>query len=209
MKYKGDFITVKEAESILKSFIKETCEGLLKILIILLLIVFSPIILIWIIISTIKDYIKYKKSEYFEDTHERYSFLCADSYHISFYNATKKANLPIDFYRKKDVKITGYGYFIYHDALILCDYDSDTLYFDKEKDEWTVYDEHGYVSFEPEVEQEIKNCNEFLEKDVCKRAIVLVESEFVDEAPEKEHKLFEFLPVADGDKVSTLKNIIV
>lgn len=193
----------------MKSFIKEICEGLLKILIILLLIAFSPIIIIWLIIATIRDYIKYKKSKYFQDTHEKYSWLCADSYHISLYNAIKNANLPIDFYRKKDVKITGYGYFIYQDKLILCDYDSDTLYFDKEKDEWMVYEEHDYILLEPEVEQEIKNCNDFLEKDVCKRAIILVENEFIDDAPEKEHKLFEFLPVIDGDKVSALKNIIV
>lgn len=193
----------------MKNFIKGICEGLLKIILILLLIVCSPIIGIWLIIATIRDYIKYKKSIYFQDTNEKYSWLCADTYHISLYNAIKSADLPINFFRKKDIKISGYGYFIYQDSLILCDYDSDTLYFDKEKDEWTVYDEHGYVSFEPEVEQEIKSCNEFLGKDVCKRAIVLVESEFIDEAPEKEHEIFEFLPVTDGNKVSALKNIIV
>ena len=44
---------------------------------------------------------------------------------------------------------------------------------------------------------------------MCKRAIVLVESEFIDEAPEKEHEIFEFLPVTDGNKVSALKNIMV
>ena len=34
---------------------------------------------------------------YYKDTKERYSWLCADSAHISFYDDIKKSELPIEY----------------------------------------------------------------------------------------------------------------
>lgn len=174
----------------------------------ILLILASPFILIWLIFATITDYIKYKKTQYYNDTHEKYSWLCARSYYVVFYDAIKSASLPIDYYRDKETKLTGYGYFIFKDVLILCDYDSDILCFDKDNNEWLVYDEHDYMLLEPTIDEELKKVNEFLGENRCKRAILFVESELLEKATEKEYEQIKLLPIEDSDKISTLKTII-
>ena len=108
----------------------------------ILLVLGSPFILIYLIFATITDYFKYKKTQYYKDTQEKYSWLCARSYYVVFYDAIKSAGLPVDYYRDRETKMTGYGYFIHKDILIICDYDSDILYFNKDENEWLVYDEN-------------------------------------------------------------------
>lgn len=174
----------------------------------ILLILASPFILIWLVFATIHDYIKYKKTQYYNDTHEKYSWLCARSYYVVFYDAIKSAGLPIEYYRDTETKLTGYGYFIFNDVLILCDYDSDILYFDNDKNEWLVYDEHDYMLLETTIDEELKKVNEFLGEFRCKRAILFVESELLNETTEKEYERIEFLSIKDGDKISALKGLI-
>lgn len=193
----------------MKIFFKEFRDAMISLLVAILLILFSPFILIWLIIATIRDYIKYKKSLYYQDTYEKYSWMCGSSYYVAFYDAIKSAGLSIDYYRSNEVKLTGYGYFIYNDILLLCDYDSDTLHFDKDNDEWLVYDEDDYLLLETEIDEEIKKVNEFLGKEQCKRVILFVESEMLVEVPEKHYDRIEFLPIIDGDKISALKSIVV
>lgn len=91
--------------------------------------------------------------------------------------------------------------------MLLCDYDSD-FFFDKEKDEWVIYDEDDYVLLETAVDDDIKRVNEFLCENVCKRAVLFTEKELLDEAPENRYERIEFLPMTDGDKFLALKNRI-
>ena len=173
-----------------------------------MLLIASPFILVWLPIKTIRDYLKYKQSKYYQDTGEKYSWLCADTSHISFYNDIKDARLPIKYYRDKKIRITGYGYFIYDNTLILCDYDSDLLFFDKDKYEWLVYEEHDYLLLENEIDEEIKKANEFLGENICKKALLFVDKDLLEEASQKQYERIEFLSITDGNKVAALKNIL-
>ena len=134
--------------------------------------------------------------------------LCARSYHVTFYNDIKDAKLPIKYYRDKNTRITGYGYFIYNDVVILCDYDSDAFFFDKDKDEWFIYEEHDYLILENEINEEIKRVNEFLGEDICKKAILFIESDLLEDESEKHYEKIEFLSIIDGNKISSLRNIM-
>lgn len=113
--------------------------------------------------------------------------------------------MPIKYYRDKNTRITGYGYFIYNDVVILCDYDSDAFFFDKDKDEWFIYEEHDYLILENEINEEIKRVNEFLGEEICKKAILFIESDLLEDVPEIHYEKIEFLSVTEGNKVSALK----
>ena len=95
----------------MKTFFKKFFEALSTVIGAVGLLLFSPFILIlfavFIVVLTIINYIKYKKTSYYKDTKERYSWLCADSAHISFYNDIKKSELPIDYYRDNNIKTAG------------------------------------------------------------------------------------------------------
>ena len=133
----------------------------LKVKEIILTVIFLPIVILFLLgllIITPFDYLKYKKSRYYKDTKEKYSWLCTSSYYIKFYDLIKKADLPIDYYRCDYVPITGYGFFVYKDMLILNDYEP---CFDEEKN---IYDykmfvqelELAFESFLPKISSPFK-----------------------------------------------------
>ena len=93
------------------------------------------IILLLLLLWTPIDYIKYKFSRYYKDTKEKYSWMCAVSCYVRLYDLIKKENLPIEYHRCNDSHVTGYGYFVYKDVLILNDYE---LSYDPEKQIWLV-----------------------------------------------------------------------
>lgn len=190
----------------MKKFSNKFGEVVITVFFVTLLVIASPFILVWLPIKTIRDYLKYKKSKYYQDTGEKYSWLCADTPHISFYNDIKSNKMPIKYYRDKNIRITGYGYFIYNDLLLLCDYDSDSLFFDKEKDEWLVYKEHDYLLLENEIDEEIKKVNEFLGEAICKKAVVFVDKDIFDKTSKKYYDKISLLPIIDGEKASSLKD---
>lgn len=176
-----------------------------KILTILLFPVAILFLLCFLLITPF-DYLKYKRTRYYQDTHETYSWLCASSYYIKLYEEIKKSNLPIDYYRcDYGAPITGCGYFIYKDILILNDYEP---CFDREKNIWTVEIEDEYIDIKEDVMAAIERCNEFLKEDVCKKAIVLIDSDDYHEHPDIKYDSFDFLPVCGNDMLSALKSII-
>ena len=189
----------------MKTFFKKFFEAISTVIGAVGLLLLSPFILILLAVLTIINYIKYKKTHYYMDTKERYSWLCADSAHISFYNDIKKSELPIEYYRDKNIKITGYGYFVYRDILIIRDFDN-VIYFDSEQNEWFIYEEHGENLLKEKVEEEIKKANEFFGENRCNKAIVFLDAEVFDETLEKHYENFEFL--RDTDKISELNEFI-
>lgn len=195
----------------MKTFFKKFFEAISTVIGAVGLLLLTPFILIllaiFIAVLTIINYIKYKKTSYYKDTKERYSWLCADSAHISFYNDIKKSELPIEYYRDKNIKTAGYGYFVYRDILIIHDFDN-VIYFDSEQNEWFIYEEHGENLLKEKVEEEIKKANEFFGENRCNKAIVFVEDEVLDEAPEKYYENIELLRVTGTDEISALNNFI-
>lgn len=192
----------------MRPFFDKLKDGLAAVLVVVFLILASPFIFVWLIIKTIRDYFSYKKSLYYKDTKEKYSWLCSQSEHITFYNAIKAEKLPIDFYRDKSNKATGCGYFVYGDVLILCDYDSDIFFFDNEREEWFVNDERDCVLLENAVYDEIEKANKLLGDSICKRAFLFVEKSVYDKARKKQYENIEFLITTDRDRISVLKNML-
>ena len=183
-------------------------DGVVSFFVIAFLLIFSPIIVVGFLISTVKDYFEYKKTSYYLDTGAKYSWFCARSDSVTLYNAIKKEGLSIDFYRNNELKAASEDYFILDDALILFDFDSDMFYFDKEKDDWMFYEDHESILLENEVDKEIKKVNDFLGENRCRRAIIFVEKELLHDIPEKHYERIEFLTITEGDKISTLKSIL-
>lgn len=171
-------------------------------------VIFFPIVVLFLLgllIITPFDYLKYKKSRYYKDTKEKYSWLCMVSYYVKFYDLVKKANLPIDFYRCDYAPITGYGFFVYKDILILNDYEP---CYDEERDIWLVEIEDEYVDIKEEVEADIKRCNDFLKDNICTRALVFIYDEVYKEHPDVKYEKIDFLPVKNNSYIDALKTII-
>lgn len=167
-----------------------------------------PVVLLFLfvfLIITPFDYFKYKRTRYYKDTHEKYSWLCTSSYYIKLYDLIQNEKLPIEYYRCNYAPVTGYDYFIYKDALILNDYEP---YFDTEKNIWTVEIEDEYVDIKDDVLGAIERCNAFLKDRICKKAIVLIDWNVYNEHSDIKYELFDFLPVYDDNIAVALKSII-
>ena len=167
-----------------------------------------PLILlffVWLLLTTPIDYIRYKRSRYYKDTKEKYPWLYSTSYYLKFYDAVKNADLPIDFYRFKENGITGYGYFVYKDILILNDYEP---CFDDEKGIWLVEIEDEYVDIKDDVYSAIDSCNELIGDTVCKRAVIMIDKDLYEEHPDVNYENIEFLPVKNHFDIEAIKTII-
>ena len=162
--------------------------------------------LIGLLIITPFDYLKYKKSRYYKDTKEKYSWLCTSSYYIKFYDMIKNENLPIDFYRCDYASITGYGFFVYKDILILNDYEP---CYDEDKNIWLVEIEDEYIDIKEDVESAIDRCNELLKNEACKKAVVLIDKDLYEQHPNVEYENIEFLPVSNELDVEAIKTLII
>ncbi len=175
---------------------------------IIMTILFMPVALFfsfWLLIITPFDYFQYKRTRFYKDTREKYAWLCMKSDYIKLYDLIKNANLPIDYYRCKDVPVTGYGYFVYKDTLILNDYEP---FFDEEKNTWMVEIEDAYIDIKDDVQNTVDSCNALLKKAVCTKAILLIDSELYNEHPDVTYDLFDFAPVCDDDTLAVLTEIL-
>ena len=167
-----------------------------------------PLILLfflWLILTTPFDYIKYKRSQYYKDTKEKYPWLYSLSYYIRFYDEIKKANLPIDYYPFKEAGIAGYGFFVYKDSLILTDYEP---CYNDEENIWLVEIEDEYVDIKDEVYSAIDACNKLIGNMVCKRAVVMIDKDLYEEHPDVKYANIEFLPVENHFDIEAIKTII-
>lgn len=176
----------------------------------LVCIVVFPIVIIYVLylfLITPIDYFRYKRSMYYKDTKEKYSWLCTVSHCIKLYDLIKKHNLPIDYYRDYDAPLAGDGYFIYKDILILSVYETE-LCFDETKNIWTIEIEDEYVDIKEEVEADIKRCNDFLKDNICTRALVFIYDEVYKEHPDVKYEKIDFLPVKNNSYIDALKTII-
>ena len=175
---------------------------------VLLTILFFPVLAIFLLgllLYTPIDYFRYKRTRYYKDTKEKYTWLCFISYYVRFYDLIKKENLPIHYYRCNDSEMTGYGYFVYKDILILCDYQP---CYNAEKKVWEIEIEDEYVDMKEDVEATIEDCNSFLQWEACNKAVVLIDSDDFYENPDVKYEKFEFLPVDGKNYSAALKEFI-
>jgi hypothetical protein len=151
------------------------------------------------------DYFKYKRTRFYKDTKQKYSWLCMSSYYIKLYDLIKNENLPIDYYPCDYSFVMGYGYFVYKDTLILNDY---SPCYDAKKNIWLVEIEDEYVDIKIDVEAAIANCNERFGPDLCKRAVVLIDKDLFEEHPNVYYENIEFLPAKNDCDIDALRTLI-
>lgn len=112
-----------------------------KFLIVLLIVIFSPLIIIWIAIGGIgtafrmpKMKREYKNSRYYADFGRKFTADILYSPEYRFYNGAVSRNLPIKYIRQET---NGFEYFIYDDTLYLFP-DFDGIDYIEDKSEWMV-----------------------------------------------------------------------
>ena len=125
--------------------------------------------------------------------------------HLLVDSLIKKENLPIEYHRCNDSRVTGYGYFVYKDVLILNDYE---LSYDPEKQIWLVEIKDEYIDIEIEVEAVRARCNQQLGSEVCKQSVVLVDEELLKEHPDVTYEHIDLLPVSGSCEIDALKQLI-
>ena len=177
-------------------------KNVIEIVLTVLLFPVAIVFLLGLLLITPFDYLKYKRTRYYKDTKEKYTWLCTSSYYISFYDLIQKANLPIAYYRYDKEPTTGYGFFVYKDILILNDYEP---CYDEERNIWLVEIEDEYIDMEENVREVIGRCNELLKTDVCKSAVVLIDKDLYEQHPGVKYENITFLPVSsalDADAIN-------
>ena len=107
-----------------------------KLLITLLVIIFSPLIAVFIIIAAAtylfqlpKNVKEYKKSKYYQEFRLPYATWKLYSPEYRFYNSFKKRNLKLTYVRQES---NGFEYFIHNETLFLFP-DFDQIDYDEEK----------------------------------------------------------------------------
>lgn len=172
---------------------------------IVLLLPFILILILFMLLYTPFDFIKYKKSHYYKDTKEKYTFLSGDSIYIKLYNLIKDNNLTIEYFRYSFIDITAYGYFKYNDILIFADYD---VFFDEDKNQWCcgcADDEAVLIS--NKISTDIENFNLNFNYDI-KKSVVLVDEEIYNDIIKCDFNNVDFIAVNNNDYISALKTII-
>ena len=107
-------------------------EKLLVVFCIVAFIIFLPFFLLYLLfklLSTPFDYIKYKKSRYQKDFPHKYTWLREPHIDNAPYTAIKENDLPVEYIKWSEVYDIG-GYFVYKD--ILLDF-TEPFFFDEEK----------------------------------------------------------------------------
>lgn len=123
----------------------------IKILIALLVVIFSPIIVAFLIIAAItylfqlpKNIKEYKNSQYYKEFGLPFMISRLYSPEYRFFNNFKKRDLQANYIRQAS---NGLEYFIYNDTLFLFP-DFDQIDFNEEKSEWQVDYDGDWKNFE-------------------------------------------------------------
>lgn len=122
-----------------------------RILMALLVVVLSPIIVIFLICAAItyvfqlpKNKKEYKKSQYYKEFGLPFTISRLYSPEYRFFNSLKKRDLPVNYIRQAS---NGLQYFIYNDSLFLFP-DFDQIDFNEETSEWQVNYDGDWQDFE-------------------------------------------------------------
>ena len=182
--------------------IEQICE-ILKIVILVAGCACALYALIKTIILMTADRRDYKKSQYYQDTNEKYTPGC--SFVIQPYEAIKRERLPIIFYRNPSERGTGYGFYVYNDALI---YEGEAE-FDEASNKWVIRADNDECSdLQEAVNARIAECNASLKMQVCSSAAVIVDDELLKKHPDAEFGNIRLVPW-DGEKIEDALRAVV
>ncbi len=179
----------------------------------LICIIFIPILLIVVLCFILYlpfDYIKYKRSYFYKEFKEKYTFFSGISPYFKMYNDIKKSRLPIEYIRNNSVDNI-YGYFVYNKELIIVDC---CVYYDEYNKAWAIVESHEddrerFYSVEEMVEVMLDEVNKFAGNIICDRAIVLVDlSEVNEEYVDNLSECKLLLPFEKGKMIDCIKAYI-
>ena len=122
-----------------------------KLLIGLIVVVLSPLILVFIVSAGIyalfqipKNKNEYKKSQYYLDFKQKFMTSLMYSPEYRFYNSAIHRNLPIQYIKQES---NGFEYFIFNNTIYLFP-DFEQIDFDNEKGKWQVDRDGDWSDFE-------------------------------------------------------------
>ena len=144
----------------------------------LLLLPFFVIFTILIMLYLPFDYIKYKKSKYYKDTHKKYEWLAGMTDEVKFYDFIKDNNLDIEHITVKTKELENVSYFVYKDILIV----TDALpYFSEKKGKWLVIADENEESEDNDYTLEdylniyLDEFNQQVENKICEKVVALLD----------------------------------
>lgn len=146
---------------------------------ILLAVLFMPIGLVMcfcLLFYTPIDYIRYRRTHFYQNTNTRYTWLAAISYCVRLYEVIQKANLPIEFTANPNSAC--HGWFRYQDYLLFNAY---TLSYCEEQGTWVTEIEDEYIPIEDVLMEEIREYNALVQAPPASKALLLVEDSDLSE----------------------------
>ena len=162
--------------------LKKIIEILLYPLILILLV----IALVCLLIKLPFDYVKYKSSLYYRTYRKKYKPFFADSSEFELHNVILKHQLPIRYITNPDEDSDVEGWFMMGDVLLISN--SVDFEYDSESGTWKycVYDEYEdkstTLTIDEYVHGEIAEVNRLVGEDICRDAVVLIDSDILDAA---------------------------
>ncbi len=156
------------------------------------------------------DYIRYKRSLFYKNERKKYKLFEGGGTHFELYNEIARNGLPIKFIFNPEDESVERGFFVFGDTLIVVNvFDFE---YDFEKDRWLYVcediDENGnekrvIMSLDEYIETEIAEANRIVGEKICSKAVVLTDSDGLENI-EKAEAEKRFL-VYDGNRAKVLK----
>ena len=165
-------------------------------------IILTPILIlvgIGLVLYLPVDYVRYRRSAFYQDTGHRYELFSGGTPWIRLYNAMRKEEMPLDFHlHAKDIY---YGYFRYKNILLVQDF---PVEYEPKKSEWFVYyedeDEQACTTVAEALESCLESFHEIVGETLCDRAVLLVDRTHIPEADLPHLESCDHLLGYDGNK---------
>lgn len=156
----------------MKKFFGRLFEGLIAIFLV-------PIFGVVLAIVLPFDYIKYKRSYFYQQERKKYTLFAGSSQNFELYNEIIKNNLPIQFVCHPDGLGLEYGWFVFNKTLIIPSVfsfqyntnDGNWYYCIEDEEEKRVL-----ITLDEYIETEIQEINSQLKENICNDAVVLIDS---------------------------------
>ncbi len=146
------------------------------VLSIVVFVIAIPTLLVWCVVYTPVDIIRWRCSPYRRDFGGRYLWMVTQTNpYFLMYNTIQKEHLPIHFFRDETVKVACFGWFVYEDTLILPD---EGWEYDEERACWiTEENDQTVVLNESWIQQQLNDCNRAAGEEVCRQVLLCTDDE--------------------------------
>lgn len=171
-----------------------------EILILLAIILFAIIGLFFIPL----DYISYKRSLYYKNERRKYTLFDGVGVMFDLYNEIYGNGLPIRYIPNPKDKSVHMGWFVLQDTLIILN--DFWFFYDAQQDTWiwkNDEDSEALMTLDEYIQSEIEGTNHLAGEVICNKAVVLIDTESLDD-PELAKKEKRFLVYKD-DRLEVLK----